>query len=50
MMGIAMEEPWRDIKHNAVHFPIDWEDVFIRTAGLGQGSSVPEETFTTKVR
>lgn len=49
-LGSAMEEPWREIKHNAVHFPIDWEDVVIHTASFGQGSSVPEETFTTKVR
>lgn len=50
MLGSATEEPWREIKHNAAHFPIEWEDVVIWTAGFGQGNSVPEETFTTDVR
>lgn len=49
MLGLAMEEPGREIKHNAVHFPVDWEDAVIRIAGFGQGSSVPEESFTTEV-
>lgn len=50
MLGLAMEEPWREIKHNAVHFPMDCEDVVIQTAGFGQGRSVPEKTLTAKVR
>lgn len=48
MFGLAMEEPWREIKHNAVHFPIDWEDVVTQTARFGQGSSVPRRLSQQK--
>lgn len=50
MFVLATEEPRLEIEHSTAHFPTDWEDVVIRTAGFGQGSSVHEETFTTKVR
>ena len=43
-MGLAIEEPWREMKHSAVHFPIVWQDVVMWTAGFGWGNSVPGET------
>lgn len=39
-LGLCIEEPWREIKHSTVHFPIDQEAVVIQTAG-GLGSSAP---------
>lgn len=40
MLGLRTEEPWREMKHSTVHFPIDQEAVVIQTAG-GLGSSAP---------